>query len=440
MRKKLLKIFGLVSIFAIALTGCATVSSISNPTPDEVLYSGGSVVQVGDYLYYANAYTAVGTSSTDFAYKDNAKLSYLNRANLAKGFTNKIESPVETAKVNSKVVGFEQSYMFVLGDYIYYTSPSTHKNKQLNHTYNLVSLFRSKLNGDSVKEIMTTDQFNASTAQMRVLKGSDKNYYWIVYDGTEITSIKIGNTIGKKQVIAKDVTSLALPNGNEEFDVAKIFYTTTVDKTPRVCYVDYATGKSDSATCEEAFELRGRQGDTIFYKDDDYETKYKTVTKSSGLDFSGSRKLFDMSDVDEIHAAYQGYVFVASNALVYKNTVTNAESVTLLQSDEFSQILHVDDEWIYYSTGSEIKMLSVRGVQKEEDVEKLLVVTMKSSITGSVSVVDDYLYFYAGLEPLSDDDEAQYKETKNLYLYRVKMWSNQDYQILSNFTRTEIED
>lgn len=447
MRKKILKILGLAAIFAIALTGCATVGSISNQTPDELIFNGGSVVQVGNYLYYANGYTAVGDSSINFAYTANSKVSYLNRLDLSHPFGYKKDSPEKTEKVNSKVVGYENSYMFALGDYIYFTSPSTHKNSSLENTYNLVSLFRSRLNGDGLKEIMTTDQYDGATAQMRVLKGSDGNYYWIVYDGSNITSVKIGNTVGKKQVIARDVVSVAMPGENDSYAVTNIYYTKNRGEDSSeldVWAVDYATGKDEKATSNpDDIKFVGRVGDTVFYTSGSYETYYKEMSTSDSLVFSDSKQFYFYStaDIKNVHricegdADVEGYVFVGerSGSLVYKNTSKSESPDTLLEKGEYSQILYVQGDYVYYSTENAICRVSAR------DKTKQTVVTMQNSITGKVSVADEYIYFYAQLEPVDEDDTKEYENDTNYYMYRVQMGQNQDYQILAKFTRTEVK-
>ncbi len=160
MKKNILKVicFALLSMFA--FVGCATVSNITNDS-DELIFNGGHAVVVGNHLYYGNAYTEVGSNEKDFAYDEKAGFSYLNRIDLSQDFGKPLAPQTQTEKVNSKVAGYENQYMFVLGDFIYFTSANTHKSSSLEHKYNLVSFFRSRLNGFVLEEIFTTESYDS---------------------------------------------------------------------------------------------------------------------------------------------------------------------------------------------------------------------------------------------------------------------------------------
>lgn len=447
MRKNLLKMFGLVAFLAVALTGCATVSNITNDNK-ELIFNGGTVAQVGDYLYYSNAYTPLSGATTEYAYSANAKLSFLNRADLVSGFGLKSESPVKTEKVNSKVLGFENSYLFVLGDYVYFSAPNEHQTKHpIEHAYNLVTLWRSKLNGDGLKELYTTEQYNSNTAQMRVLKGNDGNYYWLVYDGTDITSIKLGASIGKKQVLAEDVKSVAMPRENDSYDVRSIFYTKAQNEGSNNVYayaLDYASGKSLKVT-DNANDLNfvDRIGDSIFYTTAG-TTYMQTLTSDEGIVFSASEQyeFYTSANAKNIYVVYNGFVFNAGseNKLFYKSSDNIGDPIEILAADEYTEILYVNGDWVYYSSGNDIKRLSVHGVHSPENIQSQTVVSMSSEITGKASVAGEYLYFYAGLEPVDEDDDKTYEETSNNYLYRVRLGENENFQILSYFTRTEVKN
>ncbi len=454
MKKKFFKIIGFMCLAIFAFTGCATVSNISNDKPNELIFNGGQIAQVGDYLYYANGYTAVGSADKDFAYDKSAGVSYLNRINLTNGFGKPLDPQKNTEKVNSKVVGYENQYMFVLGDFVYFTSANTHKTSSLENAYNLVSFFRCRLNGDNMEEIFTSNTFDSSKSQFRVLKGSDEKYYFIVFDGKELSSIRLGDSLGGREVIATEVQSLTMPDEKDNYTVKEILYTvkkaeedTSTSSEVEAYSVDYATGEKKKATLAgTTTTFVGRQGDIVFYTNSTtagaYQTYYKDLTKSS-LVFSGDQTevFYDTASIKNIKAIskndplYAGYVFIGgnSNSVMYKNMVTGSTAEKLLDKESYSDILFVDGDHVYYSTSTGIYRVSVKNRELETIVE------MKDIVSGKCSYSNDYIYFYAKLEE-DKNDETKYEEDTNYYMYRVHNDGTGGYQIISNFNRVEVKE
>ena len=82
MKKNIFKTITLLFCMALCLSGCATVSNITNQDGskiyyDDVQYFQGQVALIGDYLYYGNGYTA--SDGDDFNYNDAASTGYLAR-------------------------------------------------------------------------------------------------------------------------------------------------------------------------------------------------------------------------------------------------------------------------------------------------------------------------------------------------------------------------
>ncbi len=448
MKKNLFKMFSFVFVFALLVTGCATVSDIKN-TDTDLIFNGGNVVKVGDYVYFANGYTAVGDQSKDFDYDGNAKISYMNRVNLNGGFASANESPKVTEKVNSRVVGFESEYMFVLGDYIYFSTVNTHKNKQVENEYNLVSYFRSRLNGDGLSEIYTTTTYDKTKAMTRVLKGSDNNYHLVIFDGTNLNSFAIGNSVGKRQELAKDVTSIAMPKEKDNYEYKKILYTVNSESTgsdTEVYSVDYATNKKEKATSvSDSTKFIDRQGDMVIYTNGDAAAQayYKYLSDDISIVLDGSDAFYRLPEITNLHkvcegdADKEGYVFLGkSGSIMYKNMVRTGEQATILldkSETDFSNMLFVEGDWVYYSTTKGIYAISAR------DKTRKTIVEMQNEIEPSAcSYVDNYIYYYAKLEPVdSETDDKEYEEDNNYYAYRVDVSGQGNYQMLSNFKRVE---
>lgn len=463
MKKNIIKIMTIVCAFAFILTGCATVGNIPNPNK-ELIYNGGGVVQVGSHLYFGNAYTPVGDSDTGFAYDDNAKISYMNRLNLEGDFgtSENYESPKGSEKVNKKVVGYENQYMFVLGDYIYFTSANTHKSSSLENKYKLVSFFRSKLNGDGLKEIFTTNQFDSANGKITTMQAKDGNYYLVVFDGQELSTIKLGNKLGKRKVICKEVLSVALPHESDEYTVREIYYTTNHkgedgENTSEIDIfsVDLVSGESvkrGNAGRGANVKFLDRVGDTVFYTNSAtigganecyYEDISRTQTFTGGNRFYANPSISKVMLVSPNDPSSEGYVFVSNGGIMYKNTAqSNVGAQLLLANSNYSDVLFVKCDYVYCSNTSGIYRISVKNKSLETVVE------LESLVSGKVSYAGDYLYFYAGLkideeesteggEENSDEEKVEYEEDNNSYMYRVKLDGNGGYQMLSTYKRVE---
>ena len=106
------------------------------------------------------------------------------------------------------------------------------------------------------------------------------------------------------------------------------------------------------------------------------------------------------------------FISDASSSVMYKpslNQVENAQNV--LTSSEYTDILFVDSEWIYYSNDTSISRVSVRDINNKQTL-----VTMTSIISGQCGYDGEYIYFYAQLENTSNDSE---NTDTNYYMYRV---------------------
>lgn len=460
-RSNLIKIFALIFCLALFLTGCATVSDVKDKNGnniyfDDIAYFQGQIAIIGDYLYYGNGYTA--SDGDAFNYNTAANTGYLNRLSLSNitydnsededGYVN--PSPIGTEKVNGdKLIGFQNQYMFALGEYLYFTSASTHSTSTLENDYTQVSLFRIKFNGDSLEEldgVHSTFRYDENTL-LTAQKGSDGNYYIIVYapiddddDGESynLYSIRIGNSVGSVVKLAENVTSVAVCDENST--IREIIYTVDNENeyydTTAVKSVDFATGEvKDYGGGMEVHgsttTLEGRIGDIVIYS---YSSStipqsifYKDLTKGD-KNFNGSNEFYVSSGISNLQKVGDGYIFISdtSGSLMYKPTldlVTSAEEnyvdptpKKVLSSSEFSDILFVDGDYVYYSNSTNIYRVSVKDIEQKETL-----VTMTSLISGQCGYDGTYIYFYAQLEDTSNDnsEDTTTSTDTNYYLHRV---------------------
>ena len=442
MKKKILSIVALVFCIALVLTGCATVSAVqdSNGKPiffSEAVHFGGNVAQIGDYIYYGNAYVA--TTNEGFSYNDAAKVAYLARiknegsfsfADDVKNVNMAHSSPEGIEIVNGdKLVGYENQDMYALGEYLYFTSANVHKTDELENDYTQVSLFRVKFDGDGFQEIATFA--NDETGEITLQKGSDGEYYFVAYapkgDSHAIYSVKVGNSIGAVKTLAEDVTSAVI--ADKDSNAKTVIYTVDAGKdfkTTSLKAVDFATGDDvllDAGVAGSTTTLIDRVGDRVFYSytnpDNKVQEVYSKQINEENTNISPTEKFYNATSISNVQPAYNGYVFkTAGGALVYK-TLEGVEKL-LLSSSEFTDLLFIDGEYVYTSTTSGIKRVNLI------DYSSQTIVSDVTMISGECGYADGYIFFYAKLGELEvdEEDESDEETDENYYMYRTDILGN----------------
>ena len=458
LKNNFIKVLLLIICMAFILTGCATVSDVRNPDGsriyfDDIVYFEGQIAVIGDYVYYGNSYTA--SDGDSFDYNAAAETGYMSRLNIGStlqysseededGYVN--PSPIGVEQVDDeRLIGYQNQYMFALGDYIYFTSANTHRTSNLENDYTQVTLFRVKFNGDKLQEIDTFryDENSVITAE----KGSDGNYYYIIYSPTtsdaesyNLYSIRIGDRIGDTVTLAEDVNSVTVCDENST--IKNVVYTVDSERTDRattaVKAVDFATGDvtdygNNTDVVRTTTEMLERIGDIVIYSYTDQNTVARVCYKNLVTDdkyFSGDKQFYTLSPISNIQEAGDGYIFVSdtTSSVMYKTTLgTEVDEKILLTSADYTDILFVDGDYVYYSNDTSISRINVRDNQIQT------MVSMTSIISGQCGYDGDYIYFYAQLEDTSssDDSDTSDEDTTqadaNYYMYRVdKTGANSD--------------
>ena len=441
MKKKLLSIIALVFCIALVLTGCATVSGITGGDGNPIYFSeavnfGGHVAEVGDYIYYGNAYVA--TTSDGFNYRDARKVAYLSRINNASQFTfaegvENIDfentSPEGIEVVNrKKLVGYESQNMYALGEYLYFTSANVHKTDEMKNDYTQISLFRVKFNGDGFQEIATFK--NDTSSQITLTKGGDGEYYFVAIapyeDSHAIYSVKVGKRVGEVKKLAENIETAVIADENST--IKNVIYTVDAEKeieTTSVKAVDIATGTVktlDSGVVGSKTSLIAREGDRVFYSYTNPENKvqevYSKLINASNTNFSPTEKFYNATTISKVQSAGNGYIFkTEGGALVYK-TLEGTEKL-LMNASDFTDILFVRGDYVYTSTSSKIDRINLIDFAVQN-------VTM---ISGECGYADGYVFFYAqlgspdtnGEEPEKTEETEETEKDENYYMYRSDM-------------------
>lgn len=433
MKKHFITLCAFVFCVALVLSGCATVSDVYKNGKtiyfDDVSYFQGQVALVGDYLYFGNGYADVGSESFD--YSGSAKTGYLSRVNVSTNFEYKDKtedkqntSPKGVEKVNSKLIGYKSQNMFALGSYLYFTSANTHKTSSMENDYSQVSLFRVKFNGDGQEELGTFK--HDDTSEFSVVKDGEDYYYLITApnednDGRDVYSIKIGDTLGKPKKIVEKAKSVVLCD--EDSTVKNVVYvvkaedfTSETDCVKAVALDGKELDNLDNGIAGTSITLNGRVGDEVFYaySQDGINEVYHRNIGGEFTSFSNGQVFHATTKINDVMKAEEGYVFTSdsSKSVMYKFSF-DKDARLLLKKSDYTDILFVDGEYVYYSSSTSISRVNVQTTEKET------LVSMTSIISGQVGYTGDYIYYYAQIENQEEDN----KDT-NYYMYRTDKQGN----------------
>jgi len=362
---------------AMILTGCSSIAPVENKS-EEILYQGGSVVSVGDYLFYANGF-ASGVDSysdtSDSEYNTAKEYAYLSRVKKSdyKGELYSNDNAID--KISDRIAGYSNSYMFVYGDYIYYATPNMHKTNENKYIWTYVSVMRCKLDGSDSKEVYTTSAYTADSAEIKAIKYNGKAYL-MIYDGTNLTKIALGKSIDKAPVVFEGVTSVAMPDEGEDFNGC-IYYTTarssTVGQTGNILYkVNIETNTTIQLEKENSktITLVDRVENNIFYTLTTDNENYGTVTyvinvkNEEGFLSSLKKKAFYSAAIENVqriskgNSLYEGFVFSTTlndnEQIMYYNAYTNKKKLFITGDEGYSDTIVIDGDDFYYSTSDGI--------------------------------------------------------------------------------------
>lgn len=206
------KLFSMAAVFVVAIfcaiTFCACKPPVSSTSADmSKVFAGtnGGVTAIYDgYLYFIN-----GTKNNDGSSLSSNKKSAICRV--------KINS--ETGEIDDKsyevvvgdLVGYKNGSIYIFGDYLYYATPSSGKNKLGTVMYNKTKFMRYDLVNKQSYEIYTSE-LNDSAEELDYtyyISGGTVNLVVYEKNNKTITSIKV-NTSCSTNFVIKNVESVVL--------------------------------------------------------------------------------------------------------------------------------------------------------------------------------------------------------------------------------------
>lgn len=436
---------------AIFLTGCAGLPVVEN-NENGIIFNGGAVSLVSDYLFFANGFAKDYSSLSDMAaYNTASKYANLNRVKLSdlEGATEyKSSENVETVSQND-VAGFGKTYTFAYGEYVYYVCPNTHKTNENQQAFDYLSVFKIKNDGSSRKELMTTKQaFDSTNGKIVALEYEDVAYL-MIYDGSNFTVFDITNGDNKKLEM-EEITSIALPQEGADWD-GRFYYTKDKENSDGLSgndvYMSTLTGEEKRITKDgentKTIKFIDRIDDTNFFTISDEgattSTTYTIEGEQFGTEvFSAAYKFFypkEISNVFKVDGgdAYKdidGYIFTANSVVLYKNTVKGGDPAPLFDNSTYSsaKVITVSGAYAYFATSTAIYKIMLSSGEVTTLVEEMTITTDAFGYTYNVAngeklgVKEIYFYAQRVYDENAEEETTEEEETEtdeNIYVFQI---------------------
>lgn len=416
------------------LTGCSGTKLTMPEGYANPVSNGGFVVGAGNYMYFANAFKSYNDlqeksdNNGDKVAEYSVNRLKINQSNAGLNAIKNQDDGFDYETVINKIAGYETSNMYVVNDYLYFTTPNVHKNKENAYEFNLSSLFKIKLDGTDLKEILTT-------------KSTDTKFYLtkdkqlLIFDDSKLFGINLKQNSTEVKTLASDVSSVVFPKAQEQ-EIAWLYFTRARDAESLLtgnilCKISLETNE----IVEDVYSVNG---ETITIIAQDYGRLFYTKTggSSEGLfsnDFSsGSSEVrhrtlttgisdgTDFAFINCDNSDCTAFAFIYNNNLYVQllSATTDSENVRKI-STETATVQFVKNSYVYYTTSTGIYRYSVYNMLNndysgEVDTRSQQISDCEGIDETAIDYDGRYVYFFT-------KTEDQGSETK--YLHRADTFS-----------------
>lgn len=274
MKKYIMSFACILIAITFILTGCSKALFKDGPkSSDPVVGNGGYAVVKGDYLYFTNAFISSSTVGQNKNKYGEESVASIYRTKLTSNGSIALDAnnnPVKAEILVKQIGGFENSNLYIFGDYLYYTSPKTLVGSDKTAQTGLVSFNRIKLDGSSQKEIFVSKEILDNYTISEI----DGTVYFISYASSKVESTSItekGKV--KSYTLAEDATSYAAKSGNIKNANEKFVYITkTVNLNDdgvisgnKICKIPFTGGDEITLLNRETYALVSVTNNRLYY-------------------------------------------------------------------------------------------------------------------------------------------------------------------------------
>ena len=428
--KKIFSAFVVIMAFAFLLVGC-TAGLVLPASDARVKGNGGFVVQKGEYVYFANGYietSSLGTlaendgSSKEYSIYRVKTSDYLNGAMTydEDGYPENVE------KIADKIAGFENSGMFIVGDYLFFGSPNVHKTNRNEDRFDLVTIFSVKLDGSSFKELYTTADY--TDGDFSIVEVNQTNYL-LTFEGDKIIRQTISEgRISNKVNLAENVTSTILVDEIQSSFDHDIYFTTDRSETDQELGLTGNILKKVNIASANITSFENPVGQTVTLVS---QTNSKLVYKSKTTNDTESLFVKSLTGADqqlsywageqvfflgyEIDNSLKPMVYVSQNKLLMQE-IGSLQTEILVDANV--TILFTSGDYVYYSTEEGISRISYK--------DKVVQAVSTTANTSEFDFDGRYIYVFTTVT----DSIVQVKYIHRVDTYAVDQNAAQDLKLV----------
>lgn len=378
MKKILTKLLCIVFVACMALTafvGCGDPTKGYTPTLmnnwGDVLYQNSYVAVTENYVYYINGISPA-TSFNTYGYPVKGALMVADKNDLSK-------TAIAVPKLFS--AGDYNSGFYILGDYVYFATPSDEQDTSGTVLTDNLAFARARLDGSYFETFFTVSgnatehRFFESNGIVYIVYYNTASSSLVCYNTATKTGINIATTNDKAQTYSLNDYQL-FDNGK---DVPVVAYTTTVYSEPY--YQDKinagGTRQTESYNQIYVYRLGDQVNETGFYGELVVDGKDAEKTYSINLVQNGYF-FYNETDVD-------------ANAVTYGVEINELAKTTAIEL----QNAQVATETAFVVSPSEVYNITDGKLYKQSLTDKSVkeTVLVNSQITTILYIHDNFVYF-----------------------------------------------
>lgn len=397
------KLLSLVLALGIALSLVACSGAWKSTVTDfsgEVSSNGGFAVVKGEYVYFING---AETNTADNAFGTPVK-GALVRTKIADLGNDNPASEVVVPKLFYSSADEANRGFYIYGDYVYYTTPSTEKDKTGTVQNTSLKFTRTKLNGSDTTEITTVKSL---TAGYKYVQDGEKVY--LVVNTTDDK----GNNVLVSYDATKKNTVLATSGTVQNFVFSD-------DLTKNYCYY-VETAHDDNRNEDESFQnivkfnFNGEDKSTVLEGNEGTQGATFTLIKDTGANLFYSKTYVDttVATIVKYYASVNGAFTGEGNVLLSEST-TNASTIFATSSfyKDVNAIIYFDTtlgfvKYDYTEKDNDATYGLTYLVTDKKVLNELTSLTVSSYEKDYVYMTDSSNYYYRiGVEALLNGNAA----------------------------------
>ncbi len=310
------KLLSLVLALCIALSLVACSGNWKSTVTDysgEVSSNGGFAVVKGEYVYFING---VESNTADNTFGTPVKGALL-RTKVADLGNDNPASEVVIPKLFYSTADEANRGFYIYGDYVYYTTPSTEKDKSGTVQNSTLKFARTKLDGTDTTEITSIASL---TAGYKYVRDGEKVYLIVNTTDSDSNNVLISYDATKKGTVLS--TSGTVQN-----------FVFSDDLTKTYCYY-VETAHDDERDEDESFQnivkfnFNGDEKTTVLEGSDGTQGATFTLIKDTGANLFYSKTYVDTTVATTVkYYASKNGAFTGENNVLLSESTTNASTV-----------------------------------------------------------------------------------------------------------------